>query len=119
MTPRTPESASMSAGAPVGICAATRPSTNMLLPVPTKRLMDRLPVLATKTYLPAVVIQHDAVCPAAMTDANEPSRKRPSWFECASVISAVPSGYAANPKGASAPLGAETAGGGDALNWAR
>ena len=69
-----------------------RPSTNMLLPVPTKRLMDRLPVLATNTYLPALVIQHDAVCPAAMTDANEPSRKRPSWFECASVISAVPSG---------------------------
>ena len=64
----------------------------MLFPVPTKRLIDRLPVLATKTYLPARVIQHEAAWPAATTDANEPLRNRPSWFECASVMSAVPSG---------------------------
>ena len=81
--------------------------------------MDRLPVLATKTYFPALVIQHDAACPAAMTDANEPSRNRPSWFECASVISAVPSGYVANPKGASEPSGAETAVGADPLTLPR
>src|SRR5262245_46098981 len=60
MTPSTPLSASMSAGAPVGIGAATWASRRMLLPVPTSRLIVPLPVLATKTYLPDLVIQQEA-----------------------------------------------------------
>ena len=112
MTPRTPTSASMSAGAPpVTTLAATGASTKTWLPVPISRLSVRLPVLATKTYLPSRVIQQDAACPAATTDANAPLRKSASWFECASVMSAVPSPSGANPNGASEPVGADTAAG--------
>ena len=79
------------------------PSTKMLLPVPITRLMVRLAVLATKTYLPTRVIQHEAAWPASTAAVNAPSRNNPSWFECASVMSAVPSGKVAKPNGASDP----------------
>src|SRR6478752_2706136 len=109
MTPSTPESASMSAGDPVGTCAAICASTKTWLPVPIRRLIVRLAVLATKTYLPTRVIQHEADWPAATIDVNAPSRNNPSWSECASVMSAVPSGYVAKPNGANDPGGADTA----------
>src|SRR5262245_19048937 len=129
MTPSTPASASMSAGDPVGTCAAICASTKTLLPVPIRRLIVRLAVLATNTYLPARVIQHEAAWPAATIDVNAPSRNNPSWFECAHVITAVnapspnnpsrfecanvitagPSGYVEKPNGANEPWGADTA----------
>ena len=51
----------MSAGAPpVAMLAATRLSTKTLFPVPIRRLMVWLPVLAVKTYFPTLVIQQSA-----------------------------------------------------------
>src|SRR5262250_1323319 len=109
MTPSTPASASMSAGDPVETWAAICASTKALLPVPIRRLIVRLAVFATNTYLPARVAQHEAAWPAATTDVNAPSRNNPSWFECANVITAVPSGYVEKPNGANEPCGADTA----------
>ena len=72
--------------------AATGASTKTLFPVPIRRLIVLLPVLAVKTYFPALV--DPAVGGLARVDDR---RKRavaeqPAWLECASVMTAVPSG---------------------------
>jgi hypothetical protein len=56
------------------------------------RVIVWLPVLAVKRYFPKRVIQQGAAWPAAMTVENAPSRNSPPSFECASVITALPSG---------------------------
>ena len=92
ITPRTPSSASISDGRPpVVMVAATGLSTKTWFPVPIRRLIVLLPVFAVKTYFPTLVIQQGALWPASMTDVNAPFRKSPSWLECASVMTAVPS----------------------------
>ena len=51
----------MSDGAPpVVMVAATGLSTKTLFPVPIRRLIVLLPVLAVKTYLPTRVVQQGA-----------------------------------------------------------
>src|SRR5579864_8056841 len=105
-----PAAASISDGPPpVTIGAATRLSTKILLPVPINRLMVLLPVFAVNRYFPSLVIQHGAVWPAAISSVNAPLRNNPSWLLCASVITALPSGYTEKPKGVRLPAGAETA----------
>ena len=47
--------------------AATKLSTNILFPVPSKRLIVWLPVLALNKYFPSLVIQHGAAWPALVT----------------------------------------------------
>ena len=75
--------ASMSLGPLVRMLAATWASTKTLLPVPTTRLIVRLPVFAVKTYLPTRVDQQSAeACIAAATATNARCGKR------ASVLSA-------------------------------
>ena len=61
MTPNTPWSVSMSVGAPPdAMVAATEASTKTWFPVPIRRLIVLLPVLAVKTYFPALVDQQSA-----------------------------------------------------------
>src|SRR5258706_358906 len=91
------------------MAAATGLSTKTLFPVPIKRLIVLLPVLAVNTYFPTRVVQQSASWLAPTTDLNAPSRNSPAWLECASVMTAVPSGYTEKPNGVSVPVGADTA----------
>ena len=61
----------------MAMLAATELSTKILFPVPSKRLMVLLPVLAVNRYFPILVIQHGATWPAPIIDVNAPSRNSP------------------------------------------